>query len=45
MGRSKDLCDFFEKTGTYVRLSRTEQTKVNKKLAKNDPKGRQANKK
>ena len=39
MGKSKDLCDFFEKTGTYVHLSRTEQTKVNKDLAKNAPKG------
>jgi len=45
MGRSKDLCDFFEKTGTYVRLSRAEQNIANRKLAKNDPKGRQTNKK
>jgi len=36
MGKFKDLSDFFEKTGTYVHLSKIEQTKINKVLANNN---------
>ena len=34
MKKSKDLSDFFEKTGTYIKMSRIEQTKVNNNLNK-----------
>lgn len=34
MKKSKDLSDFFEKTGTYINMSRTEKNKVNKTLLK-----------
>ena len=36
MGKLKDLSDFFEKTGTYIPLSKIQQTKANKVLANNN---------
>ena len=32
MKKSKNLSDFFEKTGTYIKMSRIEQTKINNNL-------------